>query len=173
MHIKLNLKLCLTIFLVIGLVGCGFHLKNAFTIPPILKVLQLSPHLPLDPLQRPLRQALKCNGVQLVTPPCPEAKSAATLVLLSQGLTERVVAYGADGQANRSVLQVTVTYQIVNASGKVIFCDGIVRVERMLTIQPNSVLGTENERTRVSNELYVDAASQLMRQISAMEFAEF
>jgi LPS-assembly lipoprotein len=157
------------IILLLFITGCGFHLKGTFTIQNSLKILRISPHQPTDPLQKILRKSLKSNGVQIVEPQNSEATSVLLLTILSQTFTEKTVAYGADGQANRSVIQFNITYQISNSSGKIIFSNGTIKVERLLTINPNAVLGTDNERNYVNEQLYIDAASQLMRQLSIMK----
>jgi LPS-assembly lipoprotein len=163
---KIGGSTLLTFFLLFLLMGCGFHLRGTFSIPPSLQILRVCPNIPIDPLQRPLRQILKGNGVQIIDEHHPDYASVPTLTILSQALTERAVAYGTDGQVNRSAIQLAISYQITDAKGKVILpCNG-VRVERMLTVNPNAVLGTDNERTRVNSELYQDGAMQLVRQLS-------
>lgn len=154
------------VFLMI--VGCGFHLRGKVNIPEFLRVLRISPDIPSDPLQKALRQALKGNQVIVYRENDPKACDAAIISILSQSIAERNVAYGVDGQANRSMVQLTIHYRITDKNGKVILPNGRVRVERSLTIIPNAVLGTENERNRVMRELYDDGALQLLRQLSLL-----
>lgn len=155
-------------FLFIFLMGCGFHLRGSVTIPEFLRVLRIVPDQPSDPLQRALRQALKGNQVIIMRENDVDACNAAVINIFSQAITERNVAYGLDGQANRAMIQLTIHYRITDKTGKVILPNGRVRVERSLTINPNATLGTENERNRVLQELYNDGALQLLRQLSLL-----
>lgn len=148
------------------LTSCGFHLRGTFAIPPILKILRICPEEPFDPFQRLLRQTLKTNEITIVPAHCKDIK-AAVLTLSQQAFTERVVGYGSDIQADRAVLQFSVTYQVQHPDGKILLAEGIVKVERDLPLNPNAVLGTDNERNRVKNELLNDAVLTLLRQLSA------
>lgn len=156
-------SLCLLLMM-----GCGFHLRGVFSIPSALRTLHILPYQPFDPFQRALRQTLKRNEVLVINAEMAAAKSAATLTILNQALSERVVAYGSDGQANRAILELKLSYQLSDPQGKLLFSNGSVEVERELTINPNAVLGSQNERTRLQADLYVDAALQLVRQLSAL-----
>lgn len=148
--------------------SCGFHLRGSFSIPTALQILRLAPNQPLDPFQRPLRQALKSNSVQIVDDSDPNVCNVTSLIILSQSFFEKTVGYGSDGQVNRVIIQFTVHYQITDPQGKVIIPSTAVQVERSLTVIPNAVLGTDYERAYVTKELYSDAASQLLRQLSVL-----
>ncbi len=158
----------LPLFLVLLLVtGCGFHLRGAFQISPSLQVLQIQPNQPYDPFQRALRQILKSNQVTLVDDQNSNPKPT-LLNIMNHSFSERVVAYGSDGQANRATLQLNVRYQILDPTGKINSQEKTVQVERELTINPSAVLATDNERTRLKADLYLDAAAQLVRQLSVI-----
>jgi LPS-assembly lipoprotein len=148
--------------------GCGFHLRGAFSIPPFLHVLNVSPNQPFDPFQRALIRTLKSNKIEVVDISMAKTKGAALLTLFSQAFSERTIAYGSDGQPNRAILELKITYQLTDPQGKVIVSDATVEVERELTLNPNAVLGTQNERNRLQSDLHLDAASQLVRQLSTL-----
>ncbi len=153
------------------LVGCGFHLRGKLLIPSNLQAMQIVPNISYDPFQRFLRQTLKSNDVRIIEPNDPEAKTAVILTILNQSFSERTVGYGADGQTNRTILQFTANFQVSEPNGKVLIPTSTIQVERELTVNPNAVLGTENERERVKQDLYMDATSQMMRQISVSEYS--
>src|ERR1700677_119853 len=94
------------------LTGCGFHLRGAFPIDKTFQVLQILPNQPYDTFQLTLKQILKSNNVEVVDQNLAKTKEAATLTLLSQAFSERVIAYGSDGQINRASLQLKVAYQL-------------------------------------------------------------
>ncbi len=148
------------------LVGCGFHLRGTFDIPKAFQILKISPNQPFDNFQRSLKQTLVSNGVQVIPEGNPQALEYVTLTLVSQAFSERTVAYGSDGQPNRAILKFKVIYQLTDSQGKLIVPATSVQVERELTINPSAYLATDNERTRLRNDLTVDAASLLVRQLS-------
>jgi len=148
------------------LASCGFHLRGNFDIPNSLRIMRILPNQPFDPFQRSLKKTLISNGVQVVTDEDPRAKDSAKLTLQSQLFSERNVAYGSDGQPNRALLTFNVSYQISDAQGKLLIPGASVQVERELTLNPTAYLATDNERARLRNDLIIDAASQLARQLS-------
>lgn len=149
------------------LAGCGFQLRGNYTIPDSLHTLQLQPYDPYSPFQRILKRNLKTNDIHVVET-IDETKKITTLYIISQALTERTIAYGTDGQASRAILQLKVIYQILDPSKKIDAEQRIVQVERELALNPNAILGTENDRTQLTSNLYRDAASQLLRQLSTL-----
>ena len=58
----------LSIFLIIFLVGCGFHLRGAFIAPEYLKVVRILPDDPYTPLQKSIRASLVKGGTSIVDP---------------------------------------------------------------------------------------------------------
>lgn len=161
-------RLCLPILvtLIFSLAGCGFHLRGDLNIPISLRLLAISPDQPLDAFQKTFRRILVMNHVQIQeNRNCP----ANTLCLLNQSFSERGLAYGTDLQINRILLQFKVEYQILDPEGNIIVACNTLQVGRELTINPNAVLGTEHDRLRVQNELYEDAAMQLIRRLSLLK----
>ena len=150
----------------IGLSGCGFQLRGTLMIPPELQRLHISPEEPFSPFQKQLRLTLKNNGVQIVNGRVSDSQCIAMLTLLQTQITERTIAFGIDGQNNRVMLQLTILYQISTASSHDLIPPTTIQVERELNINPNAVLGTNTERERVLRDLYIDATSQIIRNLS-------
>lgn len=148
------------------LAGCGFHLRGTFSIPSSLQTLEVLPNQPYDTFQRALRQLLKSNHVKIIDRSVEETTKIATLTILGQAFSERTIAYGSNGLPNRAALALKINYQLTNPQGKPVGSNTVVEVERELTLNPNAVLGTDNERARLQADLYRDAASQLVRQLS-------
>jgi len=163
------IRFALGMMALLCLMSCGFHLRSAFNIPPELKILKITPNQPYEPFQRVLRKTLIQNGIMIVDcEPGENATTPYTLQLLSINFVERPVAYGSDVQVNRATLQLNVTYEIVDAKCCIVIPKRCIQVERDLSIVPNSVLGTEHERANVQAELYQDAATLLIRQLSSI-----
>jgi len=159
-----HLKIIYGIVLFSLLAGCGFHLQGTFDIPKAFQIMSIQPNQPFEPFQRRLRQTLKNNGVQIISETPTEGVSI--LTILSQGFSERTTAYGNDGQTNRTSLQFQVSFQIIDSKGNIILPNGVILVQRELSVNPNAILSTDVERNRLKNDLYNEAASQLIRQLS-------
>jgi len=154
----------ITILLLLS--SCGFHLRGSFSIPPALQRLSIQPYQPYDPFQRQLRKILISNHVSLLEG--NKDKTLTTLSILTQDFSERTIAYGADGQPNRAILQYLVTYQIRDPKNSINAIERRVQVEREITLNPNETLGTDQTRNRLKNDLYLDAAFALARQLSSL-----
>jgi LPS-assembly lipoprotein len=148
------------------LTGCGFHLRGAFSIPQSLQTLQILPHQPYDVFQRALKQFLKSNNIKIIEQNIDNTLAVTALTILSQAFSERPIAYGSNGLPNRAVLELKISYQLTDPKGKLLGNNTVVTVERELMLNPNAILGTDNERSHLYADLYRDAASQLVRQLS-------
>lgn len=166
--VKSALALFMSIFMLSGLFmqGCGFQLRGQFFIPTALKILKITPNQPSDPFHRALKSILKSNGVQIIDSDHQAPGGYSMLTIVNQTLSDRTIAYGSDGQPNRSILELKIQYEVTDITGKLIV-SGTAQVDRELIITPNAILGTENQRTRILSDLSLDAASQVARQLSA------
>lgn len=159
---KIFLAFCL---LYASLSGCGFHLRGKVLVPPELQVLHILPQAPFNPFQQCLRAIFATNGIQIVDAlPCNTP--FAILNILSEQIVDRTIAFGIDGQNNRIMIQFTLTYQITTSADQELICPTTIQVERELNINPNAVLGTDQERAKVVNDLYIDATQQIMRHLT-------
>ena len=162
------LKLFSGILILISLVsGCGFQMRGAISLPEHLKSLIVLPNRPYDPFQRALKQTLKLNKIILVEQDNEKNKSA-KLTIINQEFSERTTAYGSDGQANQALMKLKITYQFTDPDGKVIIDNQTAEVERELITNPGAVLITDTERERLRADMTVEAALQLVRQLSVM-----
>lgn len=164
-------RLLIVVLAFFYLTGCGFHLRGALAIPPSLQVLQISPYQPYEKFQQLLLQTLKTHGIKIVTSPLTPEEKVAILTLRNREFKERTIAYESTGQPNRALLQFTLTYELRNKQGKISLENGMVEVEREMVLNANAVLGTESERDRLKNDLYLEAALQLIRQLSLVRLS--
>jgi LPS-assembly lipoprotein len=159
------MRVALLLIGVTVLSGCGFHLRGSYNIPAYLKHLQISPAQSMDPFHHMLRRVLASNEVQLIESPASKDAAFSTLHITHQDFQEQALAYGLDGQLNRARLVLKVDYELHCANPKKSI-QGQVRVSRELTIDPQNILASDNERQRLKNDLSIEAASQLVFQLS-------
>ncbi len=163
---RFSISICFLLWSTLVLQGCGFHLRGSYEIPEELKYLQLSPEQPYDPLQRTLRKMLAGNGVQLMPVADSDAdKPPSTLTIQHQSFEERPIAYGMDGQAIRVRLELRLEYT-VELQPQHHRYENTIRVQREFMIDPRNMLATENERQRLKEDLFEEAAAQCVSALS-------
>jgi len=159
------------LILALTLTSCGFHLRGAYDLPPFMHYLTITPYDPYSPFQRVLRITLKQAGIEILSTCDNQNVTPSSLNLIDFKTTERVIAYGADTQINRAIIQLSFCYTVTDSKGNILIPSTRVQVNRELTVNPNAVLGTEYERNRLYEELFQDASAQLLRQLSAFHHA--
>jgi len=160
-------RLAIMLVLISLVSACGFKMRGAIALPEHLRTMLVLPNQPYDPFQRALRQTLKLNGILLVEQE-NESDKYAKLTIANQEFSERTTAYGSDGQANQILMKLKITYQFTDAEGKEIVTLQTAEVERELITNPGAVLVTDSERERLKSDMTVEAALQLVRQLSAI-----
>lgn len=159
-----------TICLMIFITGCGFHLRGSFNIPEGFQRLCIQPYQPAHPFQRQLIRALKSNNVYVINDEVVNSVdiTSASLIIQNLAFAEQTSALGADAQTSRSLMRLTINYQLTDCTGKVIVPCGLIQISRDFGVNPNAILGTDNERQRIQEELFNDAVTQFLRQLSAL-----
>ena len=149
------------------LYGCGFHLRGSYAIPEALKIVHISPYQPYDPLQRALRQMLAGNGVQIVEGASHDETPPSTLTIKNQNFEERPIAYGVDGRVTRTRLELRLEYAV--DVQPTYHSEHTIRIARDYNLNPNNVLGTENEGNRLKEDLYEAVAIQCVLELSLVK----
>lgn len=147
--------------------GCGFHLRGSYPMPEALKIVHISPYQPYDPLQRALRQMLAGNGVQIVESASHDETPPSILTIKNQSFEERPIAYGVDGRVTRTRLALQLAYAIDVQPAY--HYEHTIHVARDYNLNPNNVLGTENEGNRLKEDLYEAAAAQCVLELSLVK----
>jgi len=161
------IKLFCIMLSTIMLYGCGFHLRGSYPIPEALKIVHISPHQPYDPFQRALRQMLAGNGVQIVDGASGDEILPSTLTIKNQSFEERPIAYGVDGRVTRTRVVLELAYAVdIQPSHHY---EHTIRLARDYNLNPNNVLGNENEGNRLKEDLYESAAAQCVLELSLVK----
>lgn len=152
------------LFLLLALVGCGFHLRGANPTHHIsLKRIAIQPNDPYAANQRELRAVLRQSGVKMV-----EGDSDAyTLRLLDEQLKREVLLIGTDAQTKQSQLILVLTFELVPPHADPLPRESI-RVYRTLNVDQNRLLGQNQEERTLINEMRTDAAHQLLYRLSVI-----
>lgn len=165
-HMKkdfMQLKILSSLLLAGLLTACGFQLRGATPLPEIMQRVAVQPNNPYMPLQRQVRELLQINGATIV-----DATQKPTAILQIQQDEFQTVdtSIGADGRIREKGYTYIVTFIVTDAKGKTLMGPEIIRSERIVEFDPNTVLSQGLEERTIQHEARLDVASQLVRRLS-------
>jgi LPS-assembly lipoprotein len=155
-------KLFLLLILVCSLTACGFHLRGYAPLPPELHTLYLQSNSPYSALTKQLQQVLKSSGVILVQ---DSQDAPLTLQILSDNFGQQITGQGASGQISTYQLSYTVSYQLLDAKGRVVQPPQMVGTTRSYAINSNQILGDTTVQTGLKDDMRRDLIYQLLNRL--------
>lgn len=141
------------------LTACGFHLRGSYYIPPELAQLSLKIE-PYSALNQPLRQRLQQAGIEL-------SINEYTLEIRSDSLNRQMTNTDSRAKAAEYTLYYQVSYVIKNSQNKVVFDERKLLLRRSYQYDTTSIVGKTAEEETLVKELYEDAATQIVSQLSS------
>lgn len=145
--------------IIISLTACGFHLRGSYHIPPELKQLSLKIE-PYSALNQPLRQRLQQAGIEL-------SLNEYTLEIKDDSLNRQTTNTDSRAKAAEYTLYYQVSYVIKNSQNKVVFDERKLLLRRSYQYDTTAIVGKTAEEETLVKELYEDAATQIVRQLSS------
>jgi LPS-assembly lipoprotein len=162
---KINLfKLFLLACLFLNLTACGFHLRGHGSLPPQLRVLYLQSSNPYGVFTKQLQQVLRSIGVTLVQ---NAQEAPVTLQILAENTGQQLSSQGVSGQVSTYVLSASVSYQLLDAHGRVIQALQTVTTTRNYSVNSNQVLGDISVQGSLQNDMWRDLINQLFNRLRA------
>jgi LPS-assembly lipoprotein len=149
--------------------ACGFHLRGQTELAPALRKLQLQTNAPYSPLTKELQRTLTERGIQLITPP---ETAPLTLSILNDAFSQQTTNLSPASQVTTFTLNYVITYQLKNATGRVLRGPLRATATRIYNVNSNQILGSTNEQPLLQQDLRRDAIAQLLYQLSARETVE-
>lgn len=151
--------------LVLALSACGFHLRNAISLPADLGPIRVASNNPYSPLADDLAKALTRAGAQ----PAPLSQSdAAVLDLISQRWGDTPIAVDQFGRTQEQRLRYAVVFELRRADGSALVPRQAVELSRDYISSPTNAVGTEGEREILQNELQREMTAAILRRIDAV-----
>lgn len=148
------------------LAGCGFHLRGAFQLPPVMARTALSGVNPNGPLGSELVATLTGAGAQVV-PVLAKPAPTAVLQITDQSYDRNVASVDSQGRASEYELAFHLGFTLTDAAGKTLVPPSRVTVTRSYPYDANNVLGMQDLEDRMRADLRGDAVRQMMRRIWA------
>ena len=153
------------VVLALALSACGFHLRNALTLPTDLGPVKVMSVDRYSPLAKSLARALDLAGATAAT---ADTTDAAVLDLLAENWGDTPVSVDAFGRAQEFSLRYAVIFELRKADGSVLVPRQTIELSRDYVSNPVNAIGTEGEREILQRELRREMAAAVLRRIEAV-----
>lgn len=161
--------------------GCGYHLRGSAQVPSEFHQLILDSNDPYGPFTRAVREQLRLNNVTIVdAQSLPPQSSAASTDKTTEPLPSLRLLGVRQSQDTVSIFKdgVTAEYQMVMIANAQLLVHGhdlypiTARVYRSFFDNPLAALAKDAEQAMLVQEMYQQAAQQLVRKLMSVQAAE-
>ncbi len=161
----------LSVFLVVALAGCGFHLRDKLALPEDSPPVQVVSTTPYSELVTILERNLRNAGAKVA--PRTDAKvpadtKAARLSIRSERWGNLPIAIDERGRAQEFSLRYATIFTFSLADGTVLVPQQVVELSRDYVSPPQNATGTSTEREILADELRREMAASIMRRIDSV-----
>lgn len=151
-----------------ALSACGFHLRNAVTLPEDLGPVRVVSSDPYSPLNQALAMALSRIGA---APAAENATEVATLEVISEKWGSRPISIDELGRAQEYSLRYAVVFGLRGADGADVVPQQTVELSRDYISSPVNPTGAEGEQELLAKEMRREMVASILRRIDAAERA--
>jgi len=154
--------------LTVGLVGCGFHLRqtNDFAFKTLFANFATT-----SPLGVELRRNLSGSGrLDLFTEPKQMAQADAILDILGEERQQVPVSVSATGQVRELQLRLRVRFRLRTPGGVELIEPVEIFQQRDLSFTESAALSKEIEQGILYRDMQTDIVQQIMRRLSAVKW---
>lgn len=144
--------------------ACGFKLRGAVELPPVLADVYIQSENPYTGMARTLRSQLKAAGANVLASP---EQASAVLVILGERSEDRVLSVGSSGRASEYELFDQVTYELNDAAGKTLISSQSLHLTRDLVFDENQLLGKLSEADGIHRQMRDNLARRMISRIAA------
>ena len=153
-------------FLLMLIMGCGFHLRGAADISDSLKTM----HIQGMSLQRGiglyLKRGLVSNGIIVVDQP---QEDSAILKITENKFDRRVLSVGSNAKVSEYELYARIRFSVLDAQGKTLAEGQSVEAQRDYQFDEDEVLGRESEEALLRDQLNKELVQSILRRLAAIK----
>ncbi|MGD8932336.1 MAG: LPS assembly lipoprotein LptE [Chromatiales bacterium] len=154
----------LALVVLLGLAGCGFHLKGYQQVGPDLDGLFIEQAEQRGGLADEIRQQLLVSGVQLAT---SAAQANNVLRILQERFRQRVISVDANGKVLEYELLLQASFSLTRTAVQEPPMPQDLELTRQLTFSGSDELSMRSEAQMMRNDMRIDMAGQVIRQLQA------
>ena len=148
--------------LTLALSACGFHFRNAVSLPQGLGPLRVVTTDPYSPLGDSLAQALERAGA---TPAGAGTDKVASLNIVSERWGDTPLSVDASGRSQEYTLRHAVIFEMRAADDTILIPQQAIELTRDYISSPTRSLGTGGEREILAAELQREMVAAILRRI--------
>ena len=148
------------------LASCGFHLRDALTLPPDIGEIRVVAKDRYSPLAEALAQSLQRTGIPArVDGP---AEGVSTLDIRIERWGNTPLSVDERGRSQEYTLRYATVFNLRRADGTVVVPDQSVELARDYISIPTQSEGTEGEREILAREMQREMVSSILRRLDAV-----
>jgi LPS-assembly lipoprotein len=145
--------------------ACGFHLRNALTLPAHLMPVRVVAPDPYSPLAETLADSMLRAGA---TPASSDPEQpATTLQIVSERWGNPPISIDQFGRAQEFSLRYAVIFVLLDQQGEVVVPQQAVELSRDYVAPPADSIGKASERELLARELRREMGQAILRRIGA------
>ena len=145
--------------------GCGFHLRNALTLPQDLGPVRVLASDPYSPLAQSLADGLQRAGAQAA--PADAVEGVATLQVVTEQWADTPISHDQFGRAQEFTLRYAVIFSMRRADDSIVVPQQAVELGRDYLAPAVDSIGKASERELLVRELRRDMAAAILRRVDA------
>jgi LPS-assembly lipoprotein len=158
-------RIVFLLLLVLALPACGFHLRDALTLPPDMDQVRVVARDPYSALAQSLSRSLERAGIEVPV----DARPGASLLRIHSELWEsQPLSVDQFGRAQEYTLRYAAVFSLVDGDGEILVPEQVIELSRDYVSLPQNSTGSESERELLSRELRREMASSVLRRIDAV-----
>lgn len=164
-----NCKIFIVTLLTLTLTACGFHPEGKAELAPAIHRVYIQTSDPYSILTRSLTSSLKMSNVQVVS---SSIQADVILAILSDTTSQQLISVGGTQQTRQYNLIATVTFELTDTKGRMIMPPQALSESRVITVQSNQILGSNNEATLFYQQMHRALAYDIMNRISSTQVTQ-
>ena len=146
-----------------GLAACGFHLRGDFNVPFASVFVSTTG---ASQIANVLKRELTNSPTRLMA----TAKDAEAQLNISTEKRERIIlSLSGAGRVREYQLKISVRYQLVDNKGVVAIPTSEIQLQRIMTYDDSQVIAKQQEEALLYKDMEQDAASQILRRMTAIK----
>ena len=153
-------------FLLMLLIGCGFHLRGAIDYSDSLKSIYVEGISLQRGIGLYLKRGLKSNGIEVLD---TYQKGSAVLKVTETKHDRRVLSVGSSAKVSEYELYSSISFSLTDSHGKILADSQQVQAQRDFQFNENQVLARESEEASLRQHLNKELVQGVLRRLSAIK----
>jgi len=153
-------------FLLMLLIGCGFHLRGAIDYSDSLKSIYVEGISLQRGIGLYLKRGLKSNGIEVLD---TYQKGSAVLKVTETKHDRRVLSVGSSAKISEYELYSSISFSLTDSHGEILAGSQQVQAHRDFQFNENQVLARESEEASLRQHLNKELVQGVLRRLSAIK----